>query len=106
MCVTEGAGPLLWLCVLPSGARQIFEERILPEGQCQTAGGLNAAGDRKLKHEQGSSTQCTVLKNLREIMLPVTTIGLIMVLSDFFSLHISEIKWFQQHLLVMILGLQ
>lgn len=41
MCVTEGAGPLLWLCVLPSGARQIFEERILPEGQCQTAGGLN-----------------------------------------------------------------
>lgn len=39
-------------------------------------------------------------------MLPVTTIGLIMVLSDFFSLHISEIKWFQQHLLVMILGLQ
>lgn len=62
VCVTEGAGPLLWLCVLPSGARQIFEERILPEGQCHTAGGLNTAGDRKLKHEQGSSTQCTVFK--------------------------------------------
>lgn len=34
VCVAEGTGPLLRLRVLPSGARQIPEERILPEGQC------------------------------------------------------------------------
>lgn len=37
VCVSEGTGTLLRLRVLPSGARQVPEERILPEGQCQAA---------------------------------------------------------------------